>query len=393
MAGGACKPASQLFEHEVARRWWALPNGCSLPLAKGGAYRLIFAGRPGGGAGPDVHDVVLVDISYSNGSDQEKIVVEHRIVGDVEFHIRSSDWFHHQHDSDPRYNGVVLHVVLICDDVRPTRRQDGEIVPVCSLYDLPLTLFDIPFLMTGTWLCQHTLRQADALFLPRVLRQAGILRFEQKAQAFVEWWHLAGSDGEMRNYDNCLVPALAEALGYGRDRAFFRAAGLYIMGLAHDVPEPLGRALNPTSLDAKRLGVLARLVSRWREQGIWMTLQGLLGGVDGDGKTRLDVLRMAFEQLGLSRARADILLCNVVLPFSLAIAWIEKNEALACLAMALYEAHPGLPSNQITRMMCQQLGLVEEPTGSCQQQGLHYIYQQTCRSKRCNMCIVGRRNV
>ena len=40
------------------------------------------------------------------------------------------------HDGDPRYNHVILHVVLIYNDNRPTRRQDGVSIPVCSLNDL-----------------------------------------------------------------------------------------------------------------------------------------------------------------------------------------------------------------------------------------------------------------
>src|SRR5215471_18479770 len=66
-----------LYEKDVARRWYALPPGVQLPLSNGNAYQLIFAGRPGGALGPDVRDAI-----FHPGS-----------VGDVEFHIRASDWF------------------------------------------------------------------------------------------------------------------------------------------------------------------------------------------------------------------------------------------------------------------------------------------------------------
>jgi hypothetical protein len=97
--------------------------------------------------------------------------------------------------------------------------------------------------------------------------------------------------------------------------------------------------------------------------------------------------------LGLSLARTDILICNVVLPFAAAVALLEHDTLLYERAQAIYMQHPGLVSNRITRMMSAQLRLPEEPRGSCQQQGLHYIYQQTCREKRCEVCLIGKRDI
>ncbi|HEU0002675.1 MAG TPA: hypothetical protein VFQ36_17335 [Ktedonobacteraceae bacterium] len=57
-------------------------------------------------------------------------------------------------------------------------------------------------------------------------------------------------------------------------------------------------------------------------------------------------------------------------------------------AQELYRAYPALTSNQVTRSMWRQLGLEREPGNACQQQGLHYIYAQTCREKQCAACIV-----
>jgi hypothetical protein len=107
----------------------------------------------------------------------------------------------------------------------------------------------------------------------------------------------------------------------------------------------------------------------------------------------LQTLRSPFVGAGLSLARTDILLCNVVFPFAAAVALLENDTALFMQAERLYIEHPGLSSNTITRMMCRQLQLVQEPVGSCQQQGLHYIYQQSCREKHCEMCIVSKHDL
>ncbi len=414
-------------EDVVVQRWWSLSSGTPLPLIDGGICQLVYAGRSGGPAGPDVRDAVLL---FPDGKQH---------VGDIEFHVRSSDWVTHKHFIDPRYNNVILHVVLLCDDLHPTTRQDGYSIPVCSLYDIPIAIRPENDVMDSkVWPCHTVMRNLSVAEQEKLLHQAGLLRFEQKTHAFVEVLHrietagpsqdqrtptrgvptihdvcstqesivgtplvgvrgesIVRGEGENRLvlyghslsylYDNCLIPALAEALAYGRDRVFFRAAGQRLLGQDTRVPEPLGRAAAPSPLDTKRLNVLRILLAR--EPHIWESLQHIL--VQTQDIT-LQALREYFCTTGLSLARADILICNVVLPFASAIALLEHNILLGERAQTLYETHPGLSSNTITRMMCRQLLLAQEPHGSCQQQGLHYIYQQTCQAKRCAVCMMGR---
>jgi hypothetical protein len=51
-------------------------------------------------------------------------------VGNVEIHIRSSDWFLHRHHHDPAYTNVILHVVLIHDKEVTI---DGRVLPTLEL--------------------------------------------------------------------------------------------------------------------------------------------------------------------------------------------------------------------------------------------------------------------
>lgn len=55
--------------------------------------------------------------------------------GDIEMHVRASDWHRHHHDNDPAYDSVVLHVVD-CDDT-PIRRRNGEVIPQMTLHCSP----------------------------------------------------------------------------------------------------------------------------------------------------------------------------------------------------------------------------------------------------------------
>lgn len=386
-------------EEEVARRWWSLPPRSLLPLSNGDAYQLLFAGRPGGAAGPDVRDAVLCDAHPRLpllAHDIRNVTQARRYVGDVEFHIRSSDWVAHRHHSDPRYNNVILHVVLLCDDPAPTTRQDGLHVPVCSLYDLPSSIDASPLALQDktSWPCHYCMNPEER---DRLLEHAGLLRFEQKAHAFVEQLHASTAAPPYDLYTTCLLPALAEGLGYGRDRAFFRALGQRLLGKGELLPEPLGRAAAPAPLDAGRMRSL-HLLAR-RGPGLWQRLRSVIESVcmPVDEQTELPVLsalpalRAVFCETGLSVARTDILICNIVLPFAAAVALLEGDTRLNKQAQAFYSMHPGLPSNSVTRMMSAQLQLPAEPSGSCRQQGLHYVYRETCQEKRCELCMMGRR--
>ncbi len=439
---GIYRTSKHEYEEDIARRWWALPLNVNLPLTNGKSCQLIYAGRSGGSPGPDIRDAILSFTSHHSGTDYDATNYQvENTIGDVEIHIRATDWFAHQHHTDVRYNNVVLHIVLICDHIRPTLRQDGTIIPTCSLNDVSPTARNH---QSEQWPCHHVMAQLHEAERTHLFALAGALRFEMKAQVFFELLSDARPSDIFSAYDMCLIPALAEALGFGRDRAFFRAAGLHLIGAVKTFPDPLGRALQPSPLDTNRLYILRALVEQWRTTGAWETFrQALLAtstenflprrggsGVEQGGDacvalaaddhpghasgiptqgdasvptphpstpapTRqsagLHQLRNIFH--GLGTARTDILICNIVLPFAAAVAQQDNYPVLGEYARNLYRAYPGLSSNQITRAMCKQLLLKGEPKGACQQQGLHFIYAQTCREKRCHECLIGKQEV
>jgi len=63
-----------------------------------------------------------------------KINIEGQVwAGNVEIHIKSSDWYAHQHEKDENYNNVILHVVWE-DDIAVFRNDNSEI-PTLALKD------------------------------------------------------------------------------------------------------------------------------------------------------------------------------------------------------------------------------------------------------------------
>ena len=51
--------------------------------------------------------------------------------GNVEIHIKSSDWYAHKHQDDSNYDNVILHVVW--EDDISVYRKDGSQIPTLSL--------------------------------------------------------------------------------------------------------------------------------------------------------------------------------------------------------------------------------------------------------------------
>jgi hypothetical protein len=93
----------------------------TLQTVDGKALRVIDVGQLNSDSGPDFLNakVRVGKITYA---------------GDIEIHRTTFDWFQHQHQEDPRYNKVVLHVVLEAGEkFSPTLVKSGREIPVLVL--------------------------------------------------------------------------------------------------------------------------------------------------------------------------------------------------------------------------------------------------------------------
>lgn len=108
--------------------------------------------------------------------------------GNIEIHIKSSDWYAHRHEEDSNYDNVILHVVW--DEDAPVFRKDGSEIPTLQLKDYVskqlLTAYQNLFDKTKhTFInCEATISEVDSFVVQNWLERLYFERLERKS-AFV----------------------------------------------------------------------------------------------------------------------------------------------------------------------------------------------------------------
>ena len=136
------------------------------------------------------------------------------LVGDVEIHVKASDWYAHRHYLNSRYNRVILHAVFFDDDINlRTRLQNGKRVPTLELLrwiDVPIgDVFDETKKTEAdaTRFCRVTGNRLNLQVLRGVFESLGSERFLEKADAIRLF-------RTRLNFEQILYEGIMEALGY-----------------------------------------------------------------------------------------------------------------------------------------------------------------------------------
>ena len=106
-----------LLEREIIQVWKRLLDRRVLDSEEGEPIEIVYPGRMNDDQGADFRDAV--------------VAIKGKLAkGDIEVHVRSSDWRAHRHHQDSVYNRVILHVVMWHDSNQATCLQDGRRVPI-----------------------------------------------------------------------------------------------------------------------------------------------------------------------------------------------------------------------------------------------------------------------
>lgn len=158
---------------------------------------VVDPGLPNGNAGPDFAGA--------------KVRIGSTLwAGDVELHLRSSDWHRHGHDSDAAYNRVVLHVAERID--APVTTAAGERVPQVAL-PVPDELrshYKALLAEEGFPPCRSILPHVERPAARAWLTALGVERLEEKTQHVVDVLRRTGGD-----WERTFFVILARAFGFG----------------------------------------------------------------------------------------------------------------------------------------------------------------------------------
>ena len=430
-------------------------NRTELITERGKPLKIIYPGRINDDRGADFRDAVIA----INGE---------LMKGDIEVHVKSSDWQAHRHHRDPVYNRVILHVVMWHNAKAATKLQDGTSIHILALHKYvrspinrwsgriePLASLNMPCLKASERLTG---------IMAEILDSAGEERFLVKAVKFQ-------ADLAKMGASQSLYQGIMGALGYSKNKLPFlelaRRLPLQILEsitqgkisdeecLARQQALLLGTAgllpsqrqsrhqenelddkwidklerlwtsyphtkamppnawhlfkVRPNNSPIRRLAAMTYLILHYRGRGIFEELvnlvkevptsqgyhrleKGLVVTTNGYWASHFDFgsgSRIRNQSLIGSR-RADDIVVNVLLPFTLAWSKVTSQPELERKALDLYRRYPKLAVNSVERHMKNQLGLNSNLVNSARrQQGLIHIYNTLCTQGKCNCCPLG----
>lgn len=137
-------------------------------------------------------------------------------VGNVEIHVNASDWYLHGHDTDKRYDSVVLHVATTVD--REVKRTDGTPIPQMALQVPQHIVNNYRELLTADRYppCYRIIPELSNLTIHSWMSSLLYERLDQRAELIT-----ARYEAHDKNWDDALFCTLARNFGFGTNGEAF----------------------------------------------------------------------------------------------------------------------------------------------------------------------------
>ncbi len=226
-------------------------NSLDLKTVEGSKVQVISPGLQNQLSGPDFFNARL-------------LIGNQEWAGNVEIHLRSSDWYMHGHETDPAYDNVILHVVWVHDV--EIFQKDNSPLPVIELQGLVSfeSLQTYQELCTDNslkWIsCQEDFSHVDDFLLNNWLERLYVERLEKRSALIEELLLKAAGDWEA-----VLFQMLARNFG-------LNVNGEAFLSIAVSIPFAVTRKMNLLQLEALLLGQ-AGLLDRDQEDPYFQKLK------------------------------------------------------------------------------------------------------------------------
>lgn len=157
----------------------------NLKTTKGESIQILNSGQYLQLAGPDFFNAQL-------------IIGNQKWAGNVEIHLKSSDWYVHNHEKDSNYDSVILHVVWEYDV--PIFRKDNSEIPTVELKEY-VALSDLhkyqSLVSQKSWIyCENELQNVDNFIFKNWQERLFFERLERKSQLIFELVETSNQDWE-----------------------------------------------------------------------------------------------------------------------------------------------------------------------------------------------------
>ncbi len=161
----------------------------------GERVRIISPGIPNTNAGPDAFNA--------------KVEIDGRLwAGNVEFHVRATDWHRHNHDNHPEYDNIILHVVFEADEQIFT--QSNNPIPTIALNYPKSILNGYQLLMQEHQFCPVRFSEIDSFRLNQWIDRLLLERLQSKTERISQILQ-----SNQNNWEQSFYVTLCRAFGFG----------------------------------------------------------------------------------------------------------------------------------------------------------------------------------
>ena len=358
-------------------------------------------------------------------------------IGNIEIHMKASDWKNHRHDTNKDYDSVILHVASEID--YEAKRTNGEKIPQLELHypDYLIENYNELIRTTHYPACYKVIPGIPKLLIHSWMNTLQTERFEEKTARIKK---LLGKHDN--NWEDVFFITLARNFGFGtnseafelwaetiplravdkhRDNLFqieaifFGQAGL--LELPFD--EYTGKLIKEYSYLKHKFQLTTSDICKWKLMRmrpgnfphiriaqlakLYYKSQGLLSMLfeTGDIESLRNLLRTdtsdywithyTFGELSnpakknISKSSIDLLIINTVVPFLYAYGKYRCNNILTERASRILEELK--PENNYITRMWKECGLEASHAGDSQ--ALIQLKKNYCDFKKCLYCRIG----